>query len=73
MLPVGGRRETVLADYFGGRRLAEALHFLEFVFGLSSQHFWVPLWVTESCTEMKAQGALVSCDFGQPNIASVPP
>ena len=52
--------------------IAEAFRFLEFL-DLSNAHFLVPLWVTKSCTEMKAEGALESCDFGLPKIASVPP
>ena len=52
--------------------VAEPFRFLEFL-DHSNAHFFVPLWVTESCTEMKAEGALESCDFGLPKIASVPP
>ena len=52
--------------------IAEPFRFLEFS-DLSNVHFLAPLWVTESCTEMKAKGALESCDFGLPKIASVPP
>ena len=35
-------------------------------------HCLVLLWVTAPCIEMKAPGALESCDFGLSKITSVP-
>ena len=53
------------------RGITEPTRILEFL-DFSNVHCLVLLWVTAPCIEMKAPGALESCDFGLSKITSVP-
>jgi len=55
----------------GRNGISEPTRILEFL-DLSNVHCLVLLWVTAPCIEMKAPGALESCDFGLSKITSVP-